>query len=437
MTDKDYKGKKVAFYTLGCKLNFAESSSMARKFEELGFERVEYSEEADVYVINSCTVTAESDKKSRSLIRSAMKRNPNALMMVTGCYAQLKSDEVAGFEGVDYVLGSGEKSNITGYINNLQKNEQAIVRVTDHRKIKEYFAAYSYGDRTRTFLKVQDGCNYFCTFCTIPMARGMSRNDSIANTVNEAQKIADKGIKEIILTGVNIGDFGRSTGETFLDLIKALDQVEGIDRIRISSVEPNLLNDQVIEFVAQSTRIVPHFHIPLQAGSDEVLKLMKRKYNTALFAERVDKIKHLMPDAFIGVDVIAGTNGETDELFNQSYQFVLNLDISQLHVFPYSERPGTFALKIPHIVPVHERKNRVQRYIDLSERKHQMFYESQLGKTRPVLFEHQTKNKLMFGWTDNYVRVEAPFNEKMINQIVEFELKTINNEGHVVGTIKA
>ncbi|HKM94127.1 MAG TPA: tRNA (N(6)-L-threonylcarbamoyladenosine(37)-C(2))-methylthiotransferase MtaB [Prolixibacteraceae bacterium] len=435
MTEKDYQGKKVAFYTLGCKLNFAESSSMARQFEDLGFERVEYSEQADVYIVNSCTVTAESDKKSRSLVRSAMKRNPKAIMIVTGCYAQLKSDEIAGIDGVDYVLGSGEKSNIVSYINDLQKNEVPIVRVTDYRKIKNFFSAYSYGDRTRTFLKVQDGCNYFCTYCTIPMARGMSRNDSIENTIAEAQNIANKGIKEIILTGVNIGDFGRSTGETFFDLVKALDQVEGIERIRISSIEPNLLNNQVIEYVATSQRIVPHFHIPLQAGSDEVLKLMKRKYDTALFASRIHQIKTLMPDAFIGVDVIAGTNGETDELFQESYRFLLDLDISQLHVFPYSERPGTFALNIPHVVPINERKVRVQRYIDLSERKHHLFYESQLGKIRPVLFEHHEKENRIFGWTDNYVRVETVYNNKLINKVINFKLESINSSNHVEGHV--
>ena len=435
MTEKDYQGKKVAFYTLGCKLNFAESSSMARQFEDLGFERVEYSEQADVYIVNSCTVTAESDKKSRSLVRSAMKRNPKAIMIVTGCYAQLKSDEIAGIDGVDYVLGSGEKSNIVSYINDLQKNEVPIVRVTDYRKIKNFFSAYSYGDRTRTFLKVQDGCNYFCTYCTIPMARGMSRNDSIENTIAEAQNIANKGIKEIILTGVNIGDFGRSTGETFFDLVKALDQVEGIERIRISSIEPNLLNNQVIEYVATSQRIVPHFHIPLQAGSDEVLKLMKRKYDTALCASRSHQIKTLMPDAFIGVDVIAGTNGETDELFQESYRFLLDLDISQLHVFPYSERPGTFALNIPHVVPINERKVRVQRYIDLSERKHHLFYESQLGKIRPVLFEHHEKENRIFGWTDNYVRVETVYNNKLINKVINFKLESINSSNHVEGHV--
>ncbi|MGF7140878.1 tRNA (N(6)-L-threonylcarbamoyladenosine(37)-C(2))-methylthiotransferase MtaB [Roseimarinus sediminis] len=433
MTEHDYKGKKVAFYTLGCKLNFAESSSMARKFEEMGFERVDYKEEADVYVINSCTVTAESDKKSRNLIRSAMKRNPNAVMMVTGCYAQLKSDEVAHLKGVDYVLGSGEKMNITSYVNGLEKNEAPIVRVTDHRKIKNFFSSYSYGDRTRTFLKVQDGCNYFCTFCTIPMARGMSRNDSIENTVAEARKVVAKGTREIILTGVNIGDFGRSTGEKFIDLLKALDEVEGLERIRISSVEPNLLTDEIIEFVAASKRFVPHFHIPLQAGSNEVLALMKRKYQREVFAERVERIKALMPDAFIGVDVIAGTNGETDDFFKDSYQFVVDQDVSQLHVFPYSERPGTFALKIPHVVPVPERKARVQRYLDLSERKLSMFYQSQLGKTRKVLFEHQQKGDRIFGWTDNYVRVEAPWDEQLANQVIDFELREINQHGHVEG----
>ena len=435
MTEQEYKGKKVAFCTLGCKLNFAESSSMARKFEDIGFERVDFKDEADVYVLNSCSVTAESDKKSRNLIRAAIKRNPNAVMMVTGCYAQLKSDEVAHLKGVDYVLGSGEKLNITSYINELQKNEEPIVRITDHRKIKNFFSSYSYGDRTRTFLKVQDGCNYFCTFCTIPMARGLSRNDSIANTIIEAKKIVERGIKEIILTGVNIGDFGRSTGETFFDLVKALDEVEGLERIRISSIEPNLLIDEIIEFVANSKRIVPHFHIPLQAGSNEVLILMKRKYDTALFASRIQKIKSLMPNAFIGVDVIAGTNGETDQFFKDSYQFILDQNISQLHVFPYSERQGTFALKIPHVVPVPERKQRVQRYMDLSERKLKLFYESQLGQTRKVLFEHQMKHNRIFGWTDNYVRVETKWNEALVNKVVDFKLEQINAVGHIEGKV--
>jgi len=433
MTEQEFNGKKVAFFTLGCKLNFSESSSMARKFEDLGFERVDYKDEADVYVVNSCSVTAESDRKSRNMIRAALKRNPNAVMMVTGCYAQLKSQEIAEIEGVDYVLGSGEKLKITSFINDLYKTTEPVVKVTDYRKIDNFFASYSFGDRTRTFLKVQDGCNYFCTYCTIPMARGLSRNDTIANTISEAQKVVERGIKEIILTGVNIGDFGRSTSENFFDLLKALDNVEGLERIRISSVEPNLLTEEIIEFVASSKRFVPHFHIPLQAGSNEVLELMKRKYKRELFAQKIEKIKQLMPDAFIGVDVIAGTNGETKEYFQDSYNFLLNLDFTQLHVFPYSERPGTLALNIPHVVPVHERKERVLRYIDLSERKHRLFYESQLGLTRKVLFEHEKKHGSIFGWTDNYIRVETKWDEKLVNHVADFVLESINAEGHVVG----
>jgi threonylcarbamoyladenosine tRNA methylthiotransferase MtaB len=435
MTEQEYTGKKVAFFTLGCKLNFAETSAMSRKFEDMGFERVDYKDKADLYVVNSCSVTAESDKKSRNQIRSAIKRNPNAVMMVTGCYAQLKSEEISGIEGVDYVLGSGEKLDITNFINGLQKNGIPTVKITPHRKIDNFFSAYSYGDRTRSFLKVQDGCNYFCTYCTIPMARGRSRNDSIANVVNEARDIASRDIKEIILTGVNIGDFGHSTGDSFFDLIKALDKVEGLERIRISSVEPNLLHDEIIEYVAHSKRIVPHFHIPLQSGSNDVLSLMKRKYKREVFAHRVDVIKKIMPDAFIGVDVIAGTNGETDEYFEDTYNFVRNLDISQLHVFPYSERPGTFALNIPHKVPVPERKNRTQKLIALSERKHRVFYESQLGKTRPVLFEHEKKGGRMYGWTDNYVRVEVPLNEAFINKVVDVRLEKVNKNMHVDGMI--
>jgi len=435
MTEQEYKGKRVAFFTLGCKLNFSETSTLARKFEEMGFERVDYKETADVYVVNSCSVTAESDKKSRNMIRAAIKRNPAALMMVTGCYAQLKSNEISEIKGVDYILGSGEKMNIASYVNDLLKPEGPVIHITDHRKIKDYFSSYSFGDRTRTFLKVQDGCNYYCTFCTIPMARGVSRNDSIANTVEEARVVARKGIKEIILTGVNIGDFGRSTGETFFDLVKALDEVDGIERFRISSVEPNLLSDEIIEFVSSSKRFAPHFHIPLQSGSDEVLELMKRKYNRGVFAERVQRIKELMPDAFIGVDVIAGTNGETEQYFLDTYQFILDLDISQLHVFPYSERPGTFALQIPHKVPVHERHERVKRLIDLSERKHRLFCENQLGHVRKVLFEADKKHNRMFGFTDNYIRVETGWDEKLVNHVVSFKLETINQEGNVEGTI--
>jgi len=435
MTEKDFTGKKVAFFTLGCKLNFSETSTMARKFADLGFEKVDFKEVADVYVVNSCSVTAESDKKSRNMIRSAISRNPNAVMMVTGCYAQLKSADIASIEGVDYVLGSGEKLNITSYINDLQKTVQPVVQITDHKKIKDFFTAYSYGDRTRSFLKVQDGCDYFCTYCTIPIARGRSRNASIAETVAEARDIASRGIKEIILTGVNIGDFGHTSGETFFDLVKALDEVEGIERYRISSIEPNLITDEIIDFVAQSKRFVPHFHIPLQSGSDDVLALMKRKYKREVFAHRVQRIKQIMPDAFIGVDIIAGTNGETEEFFADSYRFIESLDVSQLHAFPYSERPDTFALTIPHKVQVNERKARVQRYIGLSEQKHRNFYEAFLGQTRKVLFEEDRKHNRIFGWTDNYIRVETPWNEKLKNQIVDFKLESINDSGHVEGKI--
>lgn len=436
MTDQDYKGRKVAFYTLGCKLNFAESSAMARKFEEIGFERVNFKQLADVYVLNSCTVTAESDKKSRNFIRSAIRRNRNALVMVTGCYAQISAVEIAKIHGVDYILGAAEKGNITNYINNFQKNEHPIIRVSDFKKIDSYFSAYSFGDRTRTFLKVQDGCNYFCTYCTIPFARGKSRNDSIENTIAEARKVVESGSKEIILTGVNIGDFGQSTGESFFDLLQALDKVAGLERIRISSVEPDLLSDEIIRFVASSQHIVPHFHLPLQAGSNQVLQLMKRRYTRELFASRIETIKKLMPHAFIGVDVIAGTNGETHDLFVDSYTFLENLDFSQLHVFPYSERKGTMALKIPHVVPVPERKQRVQKYMELSVRKHRLFIESQLGKTLHVLFEHKSHNGLMYGWTENYVRVKIPYDKNLDNKIYNFELQTLDSDGVVLGQIK-
>ncbi len=435
MTEQIYKGKKVAFCTLGCKLNFSETSTISHKFEELGFEKVGFKDIADVYVINSCSVTAESDKKSRNFIRSAIKRNPESLVIVTGCYAQLKSKEIAEIDGVDVILGSGEKAKITEFLEDLSKKRDKVINVTGYKEITNFFSAFSYGDRTRSFLKVQDGCNYFCTYCTIPVARGTSRNASIAETIKEAEEISAKGIKEIILTGVNIGDFGHSTNEKFIDLIKALDSVEGIERYRISSIEPNLLTDEIIDFVASSKRFVPHFHIPLQCGSDEVLKLMKRKYQRDVFAERVRKIKGIMPDAFIGVDVIAGTNGETEEYFEDSYRFIEVTDISQLHAFPYSERLGTKALEISHKVPVNERKARVQRLIALSEKKHSAFYQNNLGKVRKVLFEEDRKNNRILGWTDNYIRVETAWDKNLKNKIVDFKLESINSEGHVEGHI--
>lgn len=371
------------------------------------------------------------------MIRGALRRNPGALMIVIGCYAQLKSEEIANIKGVDYILGSAEKMRITQYLDKLQKNEKPVTRITNFKEIERFFPASSYGDRTRSFLKVQDGCNYFCTYCTIPYARGKSRNETIANTIAEARKVVDKGIKEIILTGVNIGDFGRSTGESFIDLLQALDNVENLDRIRISSVEPNLLTDEIIEFVATSKHFMPHFHIPLQSGSNEVLALMKRKYKRELFAERVEKIRSAIPEAFIGVDVIAGTNGETDVFFDDSYNFIRDLDISQLHAFPYSERPGTQALKIPHVVPVPIRKERVLRLIELSERKHQMFCERFLGETRPVLFESEKKKNSISGWTDNYIRVTTPWDKNLVNKICPVKLEIIDESGLIKGKIIA
>ncbi|MDP4185086.1 MAG: tRNA (N(6)-L-threonylcarbamoyladenosine(37)-C(2))-methylthiotransferase MtaB [Bacteroidota bacterium] len=426
-----YQNKKVAFFTLGCKLNYSETSTLARKFEQQGFTRVDFKEEADVYVVNSCSVTEQSDKKSRNIIRQAIRRNPKALVAVVGCYAQLRPDAIASINGVDLILGTHEKYSITERLGDLTKKPETEIFTSKPREQKQFHQAYSYGDRTRSFLKVQDGCNYFCTYCTIPMARGVSRNDTIANTVAEAEKIASNGIKEIILTGINIGDFGRSTGERFIDLIKELDKVEGIERFRISSIEPNLLEDEIIEFVSQSRRFAPHFHIPLQSGSDDVLHLMKRRYTRDIFAHRVETIKKLMPHAFIGVDLIAGTNGETEEFFLDSYNFIRDLDVTQLHAFPYSERPNTQALNIQGPVSVDERRNRCQQLIELSGRKLHHFYEQHLGTKHNVLFESQRSKGKMFGFTDNYIRVELPYNAKLINQIHTVELIGINANGHV------
>lgn len=426
-----YFGKKASFYTLGCKLNFSETSSIARRFEDIGFERIDFTEKADVVVINSCSVTAEGDKKTRNIIRQAVRKNPDALIVVTGCYAQLQPEVIQKIEGVDLVLGSAEKLNITEYLGNLDKKEQTEVHIQQSKQIKDYFHAYSFGDRTRSFLKVQDGCDYYCTYCTIPFARGRSRNDSISNTIAEARKIVAKGTLEVILTGVNIGDFGKSTGEHFIDLLRELDKVDGLERIRISSVEPNLLTDEIIEFVAQSDHIMPHFHLPLQSGSNDVLSLMKRKYKREVFESRVAKIKKELPSAFIGVDVIAGTNGETDEYFRDSYRFIADLDVTQLHAFPYSERPGTKALEIKPVVPVDERKQRTQRLIALSERKTAYFYNENLGSIRKVLFEEQKDKKTISGFTDNYIKVETDYREDLENKIVVVKLGQILPNGNV------
>lgn len=431
----DYFGKKAAFYTLGCKLNFSETSSIARRFEDVGFERIDFSEKADVVVINSCSVTAEGDKKTRNIIRQAVRKNPDSLIIVTGCYAQLQPEVIQKIQGVDLIVGSAEKLNITEYLGSLRKKEQTEIHIHQPKQIKTYFHAYSFGDRTRSFLKVQDGCDYYCTYCTIPYARGGSRNDSIANTIAEAREIVAKGTLEIILTGVNIGDFGKSTGEKFIDLLKGLDQIEELQRIRISSVEPNLLTDEIIEFVAQSRRIMPHFHLPLQSGSNDVLALMKRKYKREVFESRVAKIRQELPHAFIGVDVIAGTNGETEEFFRDGYRFIADLDVTQLHAFPYSERPGTKALEIKPVIPVEERKQRTQRLIALSDRKTEYFYQQNLGTIHQVLFEEQRNKRTLTGFTDNYVKVEIGYCEGLENHIVPVRLESLLPNGNVGGRV--
>jgi len=427
----DFKDKTVAFATLGCKLNFSETSTIARLFEEKGFKRVDFKEKADVYAINTCSVTDSADKKSRTVIRQAAKLNPAAFIVVTGCYAQLRPAETAAMEGVDLVIGVNDKFNIIKYLETLEKHFEGEVHTCQFGEIAGFKHAYSLGDRTRSFLKVQDGCNYFCTYCTIPMARGKSRNPSIESIVNEVRDISERGIKEVILTGVNIGDFGQSTGETFSELIRALDEVETLGRIRIGSVEPNLLNDEIITIMAEAKRIAPHFHIPLQAGTDEVLNLMKRRYTTGLFAKRISKIRELLPDAFIGVDLIAGMNGETGELFEKSFQFIDSLDISELHVFPYSERSNTRALKIAGIVPVEERRHRTQRLIALSEKKHLDFYKKNLGKSETVLFENEKTKGFMQGWTGNYIKVETQYRPELLNEFRNVILCGINKNGTV------
>lgn len=407
------QGKKAAYFTLGCKLNFAETSTVAQELQKYGVKKAQKGEVADICVVNTCSVTEVADHKCRQAIHKLIKQNPGAFVVVTGCYAQLKPQEIIETPGVDLVIGSNEKGNIIPMI--MEKMTGAYTVRT--AEILTFAPSCSHGDRTRYFLKVQDGCNYYCTYCTIPIARGRSRNGSIASLVEQAEAVAAEGGKEIVITGVNIGDFGRTTGETFFDLVKALDQVEGIERYRISSIEPNLLTDEIIEYCAQSRRFMPHFHIPLQSGCDEVLKLMHRKYDTVLFRHKVEYIKQLMPDAFIGVDVIVGTRGETPEYFEQAYNFIESLPITQLHVFSYSERPGTKALEIPYVVSPQVKHERSQRLLKLSEEKLQAFYASQVGKTRPVLWEHAPKTKPMSGFTDNYVKVKTANNPELDNTI--------------------
>lgn len=420
------QGKKAAFFTLGCKLNFAETSTVAQELMRYGVKKAAKGEVADLVVVNTCSVTEVADHKCRQAIHRLVKQHPGAFVVVTGCYAQLKPQEIIETPGVDLVLGSEQKANIIPMI--LERMTGTYTVKTAN--IKTFAESCSRGDRTRYFLKVQDGCNYYCTYCTIPIARGRSRNGSIASLIEQAQQVAQEGGKEIVITGVNIGDFGRSTGETFFDLVKALDHVEGIERYRISSIEPNLLTDEIIEFCASSKRFMPHFHIPLQSGCDEVLKLMHRRYDTALFRHKMEKIREVMPDAFIGVDVIVGTRGETSDYFEKAYDFMESIDVSQYHVFSYSERPGTKALEIPHVVTPQEKHERSQRVLALSAQKTHDFYARFIGTTRPVLLEHASPRKpFMNGFTDNYIRVELPNMPDKDNQVMQVKLGSFNKEG--------
>ena len=424
-----FQDKTAVYYTLGCKLNFSETSTIGQMLRQAGVRTARKGEQADLCIINTCSVTEVADKKCRQAIHRLVKQHPGAFVVVTGCYAQLKPETVAAIPGVDVVLGAEQKGELLSYLGQLEKRTQGGEAFTSKLKdIRSFAPSCSRGDRTRFFLKVQDGCDYYCSYCTIPLARGRSRNGSIASMVEQARQVAAQGGKEIVITGVNIGDFGKSTGETFLDLIRALDEVEGISRYRISSIEPNLLTDEIIAFVAQSKRFMPHFHIPLQSGSDAVLKLMRRRYDTALFAHRIAEIRRLMPQAFIGVDVIVGTRGETAIYFEESYRFLAQMEVTQLHVFSYSERPGTQALKIEHIVSPQEKHERSQRLLQLSEEKLQSFYQRHRGEELPVLLERSKPGAPMHGFTPNYIRVEVPRNEALDNQLVTYRLGAWNDD---------
>ena len=429
--------KKVAFYTLGCKLNFSETSTIARSFENEGFDRVEFNEEADIYVINTCSVTENADKRFKSIVKQAQKVNPYAFVAAVGCYAQLKPHELADVNGVDLVLGATEKFKITDYLNDLSKNDFGEVHSCEIEEADFYVGSYSVGDRTRAFLKVQDGCDYKCTYCTIPLARGISRSDTMESVVKNAKEIASQNIKEIVLTGVNIGDYGKGEfgnkkhEHTFLDLVKELDLVEGIERLRISSIEPNLLKNETIDLVSKSRTFVPHFHIPLQSGSNEILKKMKRRYMRELYVDRVSKIKEVMPEACIGVDVIVGFPGETDAHFLETYNFLNTLDISYLHVFTYSERDNTEAAEMEGVVSKNVRAKRSKMLRGLSVKKRRAFYESQLGSTRTVLFENENKEGYIHGFTENYIKVKTPWNPELVNTLHQIELTKIDDDGLV------
>ena len=415
---------KVKFVTLGCKLNFSESATMGQQLQERGIARtVVGDEEPDICVVNTCSVTSLADRKCRQNIRSLIKRYPKALVVVTGCYAQLQGKSIAEIDGVDIVLGNEQKGDVVDYIERWLNDHHSELAVTPHKDIRRFSPSCECGDRTRYFLKVQDGCDYYCSYCTIPLARGRSRSGTIASLVEQAQDVARRGGKEIVITGVNIGDFGKNTGEKFLDLLKALDAVDGIERYRISSLEPDLLDDEVIAWCSASRAFMPHFHIPLQSGSDEVLRLMRRHYDRALFARKVERIHELMPHAFIGVDVMVGTRGELPEYFDDSLQFIASLGVQHLHVFPYSERPGTMALRIPYIVPKAERDRRVALMMELSDRQQREFIERFLGTNRPVLFEQPpASSKVMHGFTDNYIRVTVPYRKELVNTVAQVKL---------------
>ena len=429
--------KKVAFYTLGCKLNFSETSTIARNFVNEGFEKVDFEDVADIYVINTCSVTDNADKRFKSIVKNALKKNENAFLIAVGCYAQLKPEELAAVDGVDLVLGATEKFNVTSYLNDLSKNDLGEVHSCEIVDADFYVGSYSIGDRTRAFLKVQDGCDYKCTYCTIPLARGISRSDTLQNVIENAKEISSKGIKEIVLTGVNIGDYGKGEfgnkkhEHTFLELVKELDQVDGIHRLRISSIEPNLLKDETIDFVSKSNSFVPHFHIPLQSGSDELLKKMKRRYLKNTYTNRVHRIKEVMPNACIGVDVIVGFPGETEELFLETYNYLNDLDISYLHVFTYSERPNTEAVDFEGVVPKKTRAKRSKMLRGLSAKKRRAFYESQLGNTLTVLFENENKEGYINGFTENYVKVKTPWNPELVNTLHTIQLTKIDEDGLV------
>lgn len=433
--------KNVAFYTLGCKLNFSETSTIARSFEHEGFNRVEFHEHADIYVINTCSVTENADKRFKDIVKKAQKVNEDAFVIAIGCYAQLKPEELADVHGVDLVLGATEKFNITNYLNDLTKNDLGEVHSCEIVDADFYVGSYSIGDRTRAFLKVQDGCDYKCTYCTIPLARGISRSDTMENVLQNAKEIADQDIKEIVLTGVNIGDYGKGEfgnkrhEHTFLELVENLDKVEGIERLRISSIEPNLLKNETIDFVSKSDTFVPHFHIPLQSGSNALLKLMRRRYNRELYVDRVARIKEVMPNACIGVDVIVGFPGETEELFLETYNFLNDLDISYLHVFTYSERDNTLAAEMEGVVPLKVRKKRSKMLRGLSAKKRRAFYETQINNSLTVLFEGENKEGYIHGFTENYVKIKAPWNPELVNTLQDVTLNEIDEDGLVKVTI--